>query len=253
MLTPEHLVLAAFAACLVLSCLLPFLTGPVRMKFRSWQAADPVYTADDDSRLPGRARFAAEELRALGFENLGTWRHDGAARATGWVILLQHPRTLDVAQVMVVAAGRRRVVSLLLMTRFADGAEALTFNSPVVVGFPLPPGITAAWLPEVRSAAALYRIHVQLRDALRGAGGLGSRVVPDPAGFLRNRSARVLAAWVEGGYYAVDEQRGIVRPTWKGAVLITWRLLWPVKPMYRAGRRRATRQLLEHLGVALDP
>jgi hypothetical protein len=252
MLTPEHLVLAALVVCLVLSCLLPFLTAPVRMKFRSWQAADPTYTDDDDSQLPSRARVAAKELEALGFENLGTWRHDGSARATGWVILMHHPRTLDVAHVMVVAAGNRRTVSLMMLTQFADGTEAATFNSPVVVGFPSPLGLTGAWLPEVRSAAALYRIHVQLRDALRGAGGCGAWVGPDPAEFLRNRSARMLAAWVEGGYYAVDEEQGRVRPTWKGAVLITWRLLWPVKPLYRAGRRRATRRLLERLGVCLD-
>jgi hypothetical protein len=61
-----------------------------------------------------------------------------------------------------------------------------------------------------------------------------------------------MAAWVAGGYYAIDEERGVVRPTWKGAVLITWRLLWPVKPMYRSRRRRATRQLLERLGVSPD-
>jgi hypothetical protein len=57
---------------------------------------------------------------------------------------------------------------------------------------------------------------------------------------------------VGAGYYEADEERGLVRPTWKGAVLITWRLLWPVKPLYRAVRRRATHQLFERFGVSPD-
>jgi hypothetical protein len=252
MLMPEYLVLATIAAALVLSRLLPFLVAPVRMKFTSSQSAEPEYVRDEEERLPAGARRAAEDLRELGFEDLGTWRHDGAARSTAWVILLQHPRALDSAQVVVVAVGRRRVVSLLLLTRFADGAEVATFNSQVVAGFPLPPELTAAWVPGARDAASLHRAHAQLRDAVRGAGGRVERIGPDPAGFLRGRSARTLAAWVAGGYYTEDRERGTIRPTWKGAVLITWRLLWPVKPMYRAVRRRATRQLFERLGVSPD-
>jgi hypothetical protein len=62
-----------------------------------------------------------------------------------------------------------------------------------------------------------------------------------------------LANWVATGYYAFDAVRGVVRPTWKGAALITWRLLWPVKPLFRARRRRATRQLLDRLGISLGP
>src|SRR5436305_429944 len=96
------------------------------------------------------------------------------------------------------------------------GRRMLTSENAVlaaVAGFPSPPGVTAAWLPEIRDAEGLYRVHVQLRDAL---GAAGERIGPDPAGFLRGRSARALDAWVAGGYYAPDEARGVVRPTWKG-------------------------------------
>jgi hypothetical protein len=125
----------------------------------------------------------------------------------------------------------------------------VTFNSPVVVGLPSPPGVTAAWLPELRDAAALCRVHAHLRDAV---GGAGERVGPDPARILRDRSVRSLAAWVAAGYYAPDEAHGVVRPTWKGAILITWRLLWPIRPLYRASRRRATRRLLDRLGIPAE-
>ncbi len=246
MLIPEQALLAALVGCLVLARLLQFVVGPVRMRLRSWQAADPVYEPDDEDRLPRAARRLAADLRDLGFEDRGTWRHDGASRSTGWVTLLEHPRTGDAGQVMVVATGAREAVSLLLLSRFADGCELATFNSPVVAGLPSPPGLTTAWLPELGDAEGLYRVHAKLRDAL---GGDGQRIGPDPAEFLRRRSARTVAAWVEAGYYALDEPRGVVRPTWKGAILVTWRLLWPVRPLYRAARRRATRRLLDRLGV----
>jgi hypothetical protein len=248
MLTPEAALLAALACCLVLPWLLRFVVAPIRMRARSWQAADPVYAPDDEADLPPAARRAAAGLRALGFEDRGTWLHDGAALATGRIILLEHPKTRDVARVVVVTVRARQSVTLLLQTRFADGAEVGTANSRVIAGFPLPPDVTTAWLPEVRDPAALYEVHAQLRDAL-GGGRERVGVGPDPAGFLRAGSARSLAAWVAAGYYALDEANGVVRPTWKGAALVTWRLLWPVKPLFRARRRRATRRLLDRLGV----
>ncbi|HJZ57653.1 MAG TPA: hypothetical protein VKE74_21985 [Gemmataceae bacterium] len=251
MLTPENVLLAALVGCLVLPWLLQFVAAPVRMRARSWQAADPVYTPDDEDRLSPTARLVAADLRAMGFEDRGTWRHDGAALATGHVILLEHPRTRDTAKVMVVTARTRRSLTLVFQTRFADGTEAVTANSRVIAGFPPLPGVTVAWLPEFRDAASLYRVHAQLRDALGGARervGIGA----DPAAFLRDGSARSLANWVASGYYALDAVRGVVRPTWKGAALITWRLLWPVKPLFRARRRRATRRLLDRLGVSWD-
>jgi hypothetical protein len=249
MLTPETALLAALVGSLALPLLLPFLAGPVLMRARSWQSVDPVYTPDVENRLPATARRAAADLRVLGFEDRGTWRHDGAARATGRVILLEHPRTRDVARVTVVTALGRQSIVLGFQTRFADGTEVWTANNRTLTGFPPLPEVTVAWLPEFRDAVALYRIHAQLRDALGGASariGIGA----DPAAFLRDVSTRSLANWVATGYYALDAVGGVVRPTWKGAVLITWRLLWPVKPLFRARRRRATRELLDRLGIS---
>jgi hypothetical protein len=249
MLPPENLLLAALVGCLILPWLLQFVLGPVRMRARSWQSADPVYVPDDEGLLPPAACLAAD-LRSLGFEHRGTWQHHGAALATGRLILLEHPRTRDIAKVLVVTARTRKSVSLVLQTRFADGTEVVTANNRVIAGFPALPEVTVAWLPEFRDAESLYRVHAQLRGALGGAQervGIGD----DPAAFLRDGSVRSLANWVATGYYALDPVRGVVRPTWKGAALITWRLLWPVKLLFRARRRRATQLLLDHLGISL--
>jgi hypothetical protein len=251
MLTPETTILAALVAAALIALLGPFVAGPVRMHRRSWHPTEPDFVPDDEAALPAEAREVAAELRALGFADRGTWRHVGSPAATSRVAVLEHPRTLDAAQVIAVAAGSRRTVALALSTRFAGGEKVVTSNARVTVGFPQPPGLTAAWLPDVRDPEELFIVHAELRDAV----GSGRRIAlgPDPAGVLRAEAAATIAAWLAAGFYRLDptDDRKL-RPTWKGAVLVTWRLLWPVKPLYRARRRRATRELLARYGIAVE-
>lgn len=45
------------------------------------------------------------------------------------------------------------------------------------------------------------------------------------------------------------EKRDVYRPTWRGAFLMSWRLLWPVKPIVRVLRKRRAARLLSELGL----
>jgi hypothetical protein len=248
--TPDLSVVAAVAAAVLILLAVPFVAAPVRVRWTSWLPAGPTYTPDDETGLPAEARDIAADLRDLGFDDRGTWRLAGLPLATGRFVLLEHPRSLDTAKVLVVTAGGRVAVTLVFQTRFAGGTEVVTANNQVTVGLPLPSDVTPAWLPGLRDPAALYRVHADLRDAV----GPGRRlpIGPDPAGLMRAELSRTHDGWVESGYYWRDEPARVLRPTWKGAVLVTWRLLWPVKPLFRARRRRATRDLLARYGVTLE-
>ncbi len=251
-LLPETHLLGVLALVAVLGYILLAITAPVLYRLRHWQSADMNY---EPYRGKYRARDVARTiavLRDLGFEVLGHWELDGHSPATGTVTLMEHPETLDVARLLDVELGASRQVTLALQTRFEDGKEVITANNRFTIGLPTPPEITAVWLPEVRDAAELCRVHSQLRDGL-GAGKKRLPVGPDPAAFLSAATLRLLTLWVHTGCFYLDEARSVYRPTWKGAILATWKHLPLVRLLYRVWRRRRTRKLLDELDIEVEP
>jgi hypothetical protein len=249
-MTPDEFVLVTLIAGLLTVLILPFVLAPVRMRSRSSQLACPVYTPEETPLSPAVTKIAAA-VRELGFKELGTWRQTVSSLGTGWVTLLEHPRTLDAAKVVRVVVLGRTAITLAFQSRFDDGSELITANNRVPTGYPRPPGLTAAWLPDLLDSKELYAVHNQLRDAV---GGVRQRIGigPDVTGYLRSSAERIHANWVATGYYTLDNSPGMIRPTWKGAILLTWRLVWPLKHLFRARRRGATRRLLAEHGVSVD-
>jgi hypothetical protein len=248
---PLDVVLLIIILGVVLGFALVAIRAPIRVRLNNWYRADSAYEPCEGNHLaPDVARTIAD-LSDLGFAVHGHWQLTGHSRATGQVTLLEHPQTLDVAKVLDTATGQRRHATLLFQTRFEDGTEVATANNQITVGLPPLPETTAVWLPEVGDTRQLYRVHQQVRDSL-GRSKKRLSVGPDPVAFLTAGRDRIRAHHVATGYYYLDELHGVYRPTWKGAVLMTWRLIWPLRPLYRAWRRRPTRQLLRELGIHLD-
>jgi hypothetical protein len=246
--------LVAIAVSLVGAVLVGIVLGAlhmaIRIRFRHQHSADPEFEPCEPDYLAPEASRMVGDLSDLGFVFLGHWQHTGHSHATGEVTLMEHPQTLDLARVVVVMTATRQQVVLIFQTRFADGTEVATANQQVAAGLPTPPEITGLWMPEVRDAVRLYHLHAQLRDS-RGAGKKRLAIGPDPTAFLRATALRVNRHHVETGYTFLDEPHGVYRPTLKAALLMTWRLSWPVRPLYRAWRRRRMRMLLDELGI--DP
>ncbi|HJT79018.1 MAG TPA: hypothetical protein VJ739_17615 [Gemmataceae bacterium] len=251
-LTPESAFLGVIAAGLLLGYVLVAVWAPIRFRWRYWHAADPTYEPLDGDDLPPDVAGMLDVLAELDFVFLGHWQHAGNPSATAYVTVMEGPQTRDVAKVLEVTTATRRQVTLVFQTRFEDGTEVATTNSRLTTGLRSPPGITAVWLPQVRDVWQLYRVHSQVRDGL-GAGKERLPVGPDPVAFLKAGSDRMFRHWLASGYYYLDEARGVYRPTWKGAVLMTWRLLRPVRPLYNAWRGRQTRKLLNALDIEVEP
>lgn len=252
LLTPESIFLGVIAGGVLLVYVVLAIRAPIRFRSRNWPAAAPTYEPLDDNDLPPDVAGIIGVLGELGFVVLGHWQLASHTPATSYVTVLEHPETRDVARVVEVMTRTSRQVALGFETRFEDGTEVATANNQSTSGRGWLPGVTVVWLPEVRDAWELYRVHGQVRDAL-GAGKKRLPVGADPVTFLQAGTDRLFRYWLESGYYYLDEDHRVYRPTWKGAVLTTWRLLGPVRPLYRAWRRRQTRKLLDALDIDREP
>lgn len=254
MMSPDLLVLwvaVGVILVVVLRFVLTAIHAPIRVRTNNFSWADSGFEPCEGNDRPPEFIRTITALESLGFLLRGHWHLTGHSVATGQITLLEHPQSLDLVKVMISTAGNRRQFALLFQTRFDDGQEIVTANNPLTVGLPPLSETTVVWLPEVRDARQLHRVHVRIRDELaRGRKRLAAG--PDAAAFLHAGRERMLAHFVATGYYFLDESRGVYRPTWKGAVLMTWRLLWPIRPFYRAWRRRSTNKLLDQLDVQLE-
>jgi hypothetical protein len=230
---------------------LAIITATVRSRRNNVISADVTYDpCDDNDQAPDVSHLVAD-LEDLGFAVRGRWLHASNSQAAADITLLENPRTLDVAKLLEVAAGTRRLVTVLFQCRFEDGTEVATANNPIPAGFPALPGTTGVWLPEVRDPEQLYRVHACVSDHL-GEYKKRLSVGRDPVAFLTEAHNRRVAHFVEIGYYYLDKRHGVYRLTWKGAVLITLRLIWPIRPLFQARRRRRTHKILYDLGIQLE-
>ncbi|HZU37665.1 MAG TPA: hypothetical protein VFA18_17220 [Gemmataceae bacterium] len=249
MVIPTDSFLLIVLASLFLGYVIAILLAPFRVHAQQWQSADPHYEPREDEAIPHDVRWIIEDLESLGFQVRGHWGTKNSI-AKAQLTLMEHPNTLDLGNVIDTRARLRRHITLFFQTRFADGTLLVTSNNRITVGLPLSPEATPVWLPEVRDPRHLYAVHQQVRESMMlGKKPLG--VGPDPIAFLIARSKENLQQFANGGYFYLDEAGGVYRPTWKGAFLMTWRLLPPIRPFYVAWRRRRTRKLLRHLGIGL--
>jgi hypothetical protein len=100
----------------------------------------------------------------------------------------------------------------------------------------------------VTDPASLCRISRQLIRRHYG----GTDVTPpddgdDPAAYLTAAMRRELTNQVATGYYRWDEAGQAFRPTWKGALLMTWKLLPPFRQVRESRMRRRSDRLMKEV------
>jgi hypothetical protein len=143
--------------------------------------------------------------------------------------------------------GSKRYVEF--MTVFGDASSVLTNNSGELSVFKSHPSkdtVTAPWLADPRE---LYRLHcyretlARPRDSTRYVAAEGEAL-----GMTLDGVGRELALQERLGYFEKTEQPSIYRMTVMGAFLMTWKELFPAKPMRKwlaeqrvRGQERAAR------------
>jgi hypothetical protein len=240
-----------------IAVMVPFFLGPIAVRRSQKTSTKAKYTPldlDADAPPPDLVQYlddATEAFRPHGFEKLATLK-GGVARARTIVALFvnRERRELAVAAgVFVTVDGvlKRSVTTIQVVTRFGEPRSVTTGNSRTPRVFGRVPTRVSVRLPGVEDVSRLLRVHRALAEREGGAAAAVLPDVGDPAAFLSAQQKREFEEQVATGYYTHDEAEDVYRPTWKGACLMTWKLLPPWKQIAEGRvRREAERLLAEH-------
>jgi hypothetical protein len=244
-------------AIMVLLLLLPYILIPIHLHRTNWLSAHHDYQAFHPARevVPeevwSHIRETVQSLSPCGVKVVAHFRKSGAVPgAMAFVTLMQTADQVTVAKVItVLATAKKRQIgqsTLAFLTELADGTEIVTANNTQPSHTPHPKKRTVLWLPDVRNPRELYEFHQ--RSMQRFSGSFNRYDLNgNPAEYMKQYSEAEVSHWVNKGYYKLDPATQVYRLTWKGAALIGWSYLWPIKPIRRAWRRYQTKKLLRKL------
>ncbi len=239
---------------------LPYTLGPVLVRFTQRTPARPVFEPYDAARhglsedVTALLRQTVDALLSEGCRPVADlYRVEGTSRTR--VVLLAGGTGGEGA---LAGAGdsthrkaRTATCFVEFITKFADGRQLSVNNNPLPPVFGRAPARIVAWLPWVRDPARLRRVNRALLERrYRGVEVLPFEPGDDPAAFLSAALVREMTNQVAIGYYRLDERAQAFRPTWKGAFLMSWKLLEPMRSVQRWLVRRRTEILLRELGMA---
>jgi len=247
-----------------------FVLLPLPILFTQKMAASPqIVEYDAATSTPPRAiadYFArcAAGLRACGFRRLSSVAlPDPVPNVRAILELYVHEANRDTA--MVTAVFGIVPGTPTLQTRYVEFISDFpehelrmiqTNNNLEVGAFPDMPDAPTFRFPHVVDVERLYRLHRELVDhhARTAAKSLPvlDRFHGDVTDYMRTKVIREsYERQVETGYLRYDRDRDCFRPTVSGAYKMTWKLMWPAKPLIQHGYRKDGRRLeAELLGVS---
>lgn len=156
--------------------------------------------------------------------------------------------TLEAANVTEISAfrnesevGATRVHYVEFCSSYDNDLEVNTNNSTQSTVFCRLPERQNHSLPTIVDPAVLYAIHRNFTS------GIAASRKPLPAGPIEGEVqqewGRVLRRQAEVGYFKYDESDQTFRPTAKGAILMSWKLIWPVGAIRRMQARSESERL----------
>lgn len=244
---------------------LPYVLGPILLRFTLTQQAEPevVPFPVDHPDLPEEVRDhfdnASEELAAAGFEQvagLALPRHTPNVKAI--ILAFANRTTKDTAIATAIYADKLipplQTAYVEIISRYRDDILVQTNNSKQIGAFPHKTTTTNTQLPTIQRADRLYRIHQAIAERSAGSAvkvlRLDEEFHGDAAAYMTRAMREELDGQILTGYMYLASGGEVFRPTWKGAFLMCWALLFPWKQIRFARRDRKERRLLAELRAA---
>ena len=234
----------------------PALLTPFVMRLSAWRPLDHGLKAVAEAEVPEDIRNnlapLVADLRGVGFDFVTYVSMPGPEMvATTWFALLLHPANKDMA--IAVSMGPKvglRFRYVEFSTEFTDGQEINTLNSPQLGCFRDDPMKKKFPFPDVADARVLYEAHRRLiREQFPAASPRlpwQGREVDEVAASMRKQMEKQ----VEYGYFDLDDTKQKFKPSWYGAHVMTWKLVWPIGWIRKAAARDRAEKTLKRLGLA---
>jgi hypothetical protein len=240
----------------------PFVVGPfiVRFTLGFRLPVELISVNPRETPLPEDTRqyfdHAYHALVAQGFELLDVmFLPSFVPNVRTLIAVYVNRRTLDSAiSSFIIVEGamsaRKRYVEFV--RRYTDGTVVQTNNSDELGAFPAKPNEHTTQFTGLEDLARLYSLH---QFVARKRGGTQTPYLRIDNEFQGRATDFVARAVIEESLLAQLETKYLeeapkgMRPTWKGAILMAWRELWPVKPLRRLIRRRAADKVLREFAA----
>lgn len=245
---------------------LMYLGAPVLIRLTTMLTASPDYrplnTTDAPREVWEYLLSSARELEPLGFYPTAYLEVRAVQNVRTYLLMLLHPQHQDLANVIVMyipTAGNDGMsasgwkVSTRYMefcTEYEDGFSVDTYNTSTIPSFKRMDTEVKARVPSVKDPGELYRLHQFL---LARCGRAGRKVTYAPTEVLAHRlrvERKGFDQQVKFGRMYLDPLVNAYRPTWIGAYLMAWGLLWPVTSFRRMRLRQEERRLLAEFRAA---
>ncbi len=206
---------------------LQIILGPIIIRFVLKQPAHPHFEECELGEFPSKTQgFFLKSVKALeqeGFEFITycVWR----AQSKIYLALLKNRETHDVASTV---SPQDSNFYVEFTTEFKKKGIIDTNNNPQVGVFPPVPDKRLYSFPSIRSVHQLYVLHQVLIQ--KHASHAEAIALSDEMEIKEVEKAIVkdLERQVETGYFYLDAAAAAYRPTLKGALIMTWKLVWPI-------------------------
>ncbi len=232
------------------------LLGPFLVRFTAWARRKPNITPTTLAGLPEsvaeRIMHSCAEVESLGFRTVGLFA------APDWIpkvyvrfVLLVKPEDKTWAMVTVItSASILRTHHVEFCTEFSDETELCTNNAPQLPSFAELPYKQVSRFPKLKDVRRLYDAHIHLKATRFGnktpiLNGVGEEVQ-----YMESALTKDFERQADAGYYYLQTGEEKFFPTWKGAVLMTWKIMWPVGAVRRILIRMKANSILQEMGVA---
>jgi len=256
----------------VLACLVVFLAiyllGPPILIYniQRFKQQPTLLRFDlDETPPPGAAgryfRSQDRQFTALGFERLDSMTlPDAVPNVKALLVMYCHRRTLDLALVTMMYGlnPQSKTVNVQssyveILSRFKDGnLELIQTNNVQMLGSFPESSLTRTYrFPQVDKVERLFELHCKLLERDHPAGKkfirLDEEFDGDCVAYLQQVFSETYEKQIGTGYLCHSPESEDYRPTVKGALLMTWRELWPFKQVLWEGVRASAKRLEREL------